>query len=87
MVQFFPIIAIPLMLTLYKPSFNYVKEIILIFLFFALARVCETFDNKIYYMLGETISGHSLKHLFMAVSCYRIVILIRRRSTSNESRI
>ena len=52
MVQFFPIIAIPLMLILYKPSFNYSKEIILIFLFFALARVCETFDKKIYYMFG-----------------------------------
>ncbi len=83
--QFFPIIAIPLMLILYKSSFNYSKDIILIFLFFLLARVCETFDQKIYYMLGETISGHSLKHLFMAVSCYIIVVLIGRRSKNNQN--
>jgi hypothetical protein len=52
LMQFFPIIAIPLVLILYKSSFNYSKEIILIFLFFVLARICETLDKKIYYMLG-----------------------------------
>jgi hypothetical protein len=83
LVQFFPIIAIPLMLSLYKSPFNYLKEIIVIFLFFALARVAEIFDKEIYYMLGKSISGHSLKHLFMAVSCYRIVVLISHRATSN----
>jgi hypothetical protein len=84
-VQFFPIIAIPLILILYKPSFNYTKEIIIIFLFFILARICEIFDKTIYYALKETISGHSLKHLFMAASCYQIFILLRRRSIKNSS--
>jgi hypothetical protein len=83
LVQFFPIIAIPLMLILYKSSFNYTKEVILIFLFFTLARVAEIFDKEIYYLFRETISGHSLKHLFMAVSCYKIAVLIRHRSTRN----
>lgn len=76
--QFFPIIAIPLMLILYKSSFNYYKQIIFIFLFFALARVAEKFDKEIYFIIDKTVSGHSLKHLLMAVSCYRIVVLIDR---------
>ena len=37
MVQFFPIIAIPLILILYKPKIKFRKEITLIFLFFGLA--------------------------------------------------
>ena len=54
---------------------------------FAIIGVAEIFDKEIYYMLGKSISGHSLNHLFMAVSCYRIVVLIGRRATSNEELI
>ena len=39
LVQFFPIIAIPLIMILYRSSFNYVREVVLIFLFFILAKV------------------------------------------------
>ncbi|MCW3108120.1 MAG: alkaline phytoceramidase [Segetibacter sp.] len=79
MVQFYPIIAIPLILFLYKSSFNYWKEMIAIFIFFGLAKLAELFDKEIYHLLSGTISGHSLKHLFMVAAEYEIVVLMRRR--------
>lgn len=79
MAQFSPIIAIPLMLILYKPSFNPSKEVILIFLFFGLARLTEMLDQQVYHFLNNIISGHSLKHLFMVAAAYEIVVLMRRR--------
>jgi hypothetical protein len=79
MVQFFPIVAIPLIVVLYKSSFNHRKEIILIFLFFALAKLTEKFDKEIYHLLSNTISGHSLKHLLMVAAGNEIVIMIRTR--------
>ena len=82
MVQFFPVIAIPLILSLYRSSFNYWKEVIPIFLFFILAKLSEAIDKEIYHAAGNIISGHSLKHLFMVVAEFEIVLLIKRRVRS-----
>jgi hypothetical protein len=79
LVQFFPLLAIPLLLLLYKSTFNMTKEVSLIFLFFGLAKLTETYDKEIYNWLEHTLSGHSLKHLLMAVAGYWMVVLIQRR--------
>lgn len=79
MVQFFPIVAIPLILILYRSPFNFWKKIVPIFLFFSLAKIAEKFDKEIYHLLSNTISGHSLKHLLMATAGYKIVVMIRQR--------
>ncbi|HEX8331136.1 MAG TPA: ceramidase domain-containing protein [Segetibacter sp.] len=79
MIQFFPLVAIPLILIFYKSSFNHAKEIISIFIFFGVAKLTETFDKDIYEALNESISGHSLKHLFMAAAEYLIVLQVERR--------
>jgi hypothetical protein len=75
MVQFFPIIAIPLILILYRSSSEFRKEILFIFLFFGLAKLNERFDREIYHLVNNTISGHSLKHLFMVAAGYKIVVI------------
>jgi hypothetical protein len=46
MMQFFPVIAIPLLLLLYKSPFNYAKEVIPIFLFFGLAGSAKSLIKK-----------------------------------------
>ncbi len=78
-VQFYPIVAIPIMLVLYKSTFKHWKEVGLIFLLFAIARLSEKFDAEIYNFLNEIISGHSIKHLFMAGAGYEIVVLLHDR--------
>lgn len=79
MVQFFPIIAIPLILILYSASIKIWKDIIPIFLFFALAKVAERFDKEMYHFLNNSISGHSLKHLFMVAAGYEIIVMLRHQ--------
>ncbi len=79
LVQFFPIVAIPVMLWLYNTTFKYWKQIAIIFLLFGIARISEIFDKEIYDLLNQTISGHSLKHLFMAAAGYEIIVLLRYR--------
>ena len=78
-VQFFPVIAIPLILILYKSSFDHRRNVILVFLFFGLAKLAESFDKETYHLLNQVISGHSIKHLFMAGVEYSILRLIARR--------
>ncbi len=79
MAQFFPVIAIPLIMLLYKASFIEWKEVAIIFIFFGLAKLTEMFDKEVYQLLNNTISGHSLKHLFMVAAEYEIIVLLRRR--------
>ncbi len=45
-VQFYPIVAIPIMLVLYKSTFKHWKEVRLIFLLFAIARLSENLMQK-----------------------------------------
>lgn len=77
MVQFFPVITIPLILILYRSSIQFRKEIFFIFFFFGLAKLCEKFDKEIYHLLSNNISGHSLKHLFMVIAGYKIIVTMR----------
>lgn len=79
MVQFFPVIAIPLILILYKTSFKNRTKVVPIFIFFALGKFTEKFDSQIYHLLNNALSGHSLKHLLMAASEYQIVKLMHER--------
>jgi len=77
MVQFFPLIAIPLLLWMYKSSSHYTRTIVWMFLFFGLAKLAETYDNEIYLLLNNTISGHTFKHLLMTAAGYEIVVLFK----------
>lgn len=48
--------------------------------FYGVAKVFETFDLAIYRMLGGTLSGHSIKHLFAAAAVFAIVRQLRLRT-------
>jgi hypothetical protein len=78
LVQFFPVLAIPLIIWLYRSHYNYVKDIVPIYFFFGLAKLTEALDEEIFELL-QVISGHSLKHLFMAISGAFIIVMIKRR--------
>jgi len=79
MVQFFPVVAIPLILVLYKSVTSQWKQILIIFFFFGIAKLNEQFDREVFELLKDTISGHSLKHLFMVAAEFEILVLMRRR--------
>ena len=80
MVQFFPILAIPLILWFYKSPFKHERELILIFAFFGIAKLAESYDAEIHACLAGLISGHTIKHVLMAAAGYYIVKMIKRRA-------
>ena len=81
MVQFFPVLAIPLILRFYKSPFKHEREIIPIFVLFGVAKLTESYDAQIQGWLSGLISGHTLKHVLMATAGYFIVKMIRRRAS------
>jgi len=76
-VQFFPMVAIPLLLWLhYKPVVKAILPCLFwIVAWYMIAKVLEQLDFPIYRAIG--ISGHSLKHLAAAVSTAYFVRLFR----------
>ena len=78
LLQFYPLVSIPLILWLYKAPYNYTGEVICIFIAYAIARITEGLDKEIFSLTGF-ISGHSLKHIFMAVAGGFIVLMTKNR--------
>jgi len=72
LVQFLPMLLIPVIILLYKNKNNNSYYIFPVLGLYILAKLCEHFDEFIYYFLKESISGHSIKHLFAAVAAYYI---------------
>lgn len=67
LVQFLPMILIPLILLLYRRKGEPALYLWLVVLAYAIAKVLEASDDMIFVM-GQVISGHTLKHLFSALA-------------------
>lgn len=51
---------------------------------YGLAKVCETFDVAIYRSSGQTVSGHTVKHILAASAVVAIAMQLRRRESLQE---
>jgi len=77
-IQFFPVVAIPLILVFYKNSKLYTKKLLFVFVAYTLAKLFEHFDAQVFEFLGF-ISGHTIKHLFSALAVYIIYLIYQKR--------
>jgi hypothetical protein len=71
-VQFFPIVALPVMFLLLPPQYTGTSYWIMAAGWYVLAKVFEYTDSAI-YSAGHLLSGHTLKHLAAAAACYAIL--------------
>lgn len=80
LVQFYPMVFIPLILILFpNGKFNRsTKALLFVVLWYVLAKICEFFDKEI-FAWGHLISGHSLKHLAAAASTWNLIELYRKK--------
>ena len=69
LVQFLPMLLIPLLLLLFKPRFTFTSGYWVLLLAYLLAKVFEYYDEGLFESLGF-ISGHSLKHIVAAVGVF-----------------
>ncbi len=78
LVQFFPLLAIPLMLLLFPPVYTRAGDLIVALGWYALAKVFEALDAQV-FAAGRLVSGHTLKHLASAVAMAWILMMVKRR--------
>lgn len=70
LVQFLPILLIPIILLMFSSKFTKISGYWWLLLAYVIAKFFEHFDQQIFDLLGRLISGHSIKHVIAAIGLY-----------------
>jgi Ceramidase len=75
LVQFFPMLAIVVLLLDFRKKVPYVRPLLFVLGWYVVAKMCEHYDHEIYRQLGFW-SGHTLKHLFASVALVYVMKIV-----------
>ncbi len=78
LVQFLPVILVPLILVLYKPPRIYGASLWLLLFLYVGAKLFELFDRQFFVLTG-TVSGHTMKHVAAGVGVTIVAGMLRLR--------
>ena len=81
--QFYPVVAIPVILWLCPPRYSKTGHLYSAIAWYVAAKIYEFLDKDL-YSYGHIVSGHTLKHIGAAVSCYMILSWVRQRRLITE---
>ena len=79
LVQFYPMVAVPLMLALFPPRYTHAHAFWGLFGAYGIAKMFEIFDADVLALNGFA-SGHNLKHVFAALGLWALVGMLRKRA-------
>ncbi|ACV26453.1 ceramidase domain-containing protein [Kangiella koreensis] len=85
LVQFLPIILMPLILWLFKERYLSTSLLFYAFILYFLAKACEYFDHEIYEMT-QLVSGHTLKHLVASLAVLCIICAVPAKSANKSKK-
>ena len=77
-VQFYPVVMLPVIIWLF-PDNRYTagRYIVWVFVWYGLSKLLEHYDAVVFNLLGETVSGHTLKHLAAAASALVVLRMLQ----------
>ncbi len=79
LVQLFPMLAMPIIFFMFNPKYDSSYYFIFVFGWYILAKMVEFFDDEVFAVSLQTISGHTLKHIFASMSVYSIICYLINR--------
>ncbi|MES2515029.1 MAG: ceramidase domain-containing protein [Bacteroidota bacterium] len=80
LIQFLPIVLIPLILLLFHDPKKYAFYLWLIVLVYGLAKICEATDQVIFQKIA--FSGHTIKHLLSALAPLFYIMVLRKEAVT-----
>jgi len=80
-VQFASLALLLIIIFTYKPNQLDTKYIVYAFVFYVLSKIVEYYDQEIFKLLDEVVSGHTIKHLLASAATFCLYILLKRRVT------
>lgn len=85
LIQFLPMVLIPIILLMYPKKFSNISGYWLLLLAYVLAKVFEYYDVQVYEMLGGFMSGHAIKHVVAAAGVFLLLLSYKNRSNTQIS--
>lgn len=86
LVQFYPMIALPIICWLFpKARFTGGGYLVWVIFWYAAAKLLEYFDSTVLSLSANLVSGHSLKHLAAAIATYMVLKMIKASSQQLKS--
>lgn len=78
-VSYYPIIMLPILLLFFPSRYTGNYFLIEAVLWYALAKITESFDKQIYAFTNNIISGHTIKHVVAAIAIYSFARYLKYR--------
>jgi hypothetical protein len=79
LIQLIPLMLIPVMLWLFPARYTHGRYLVYSIVWYVLAKVLESYDAPIFNLLGGILSGHTLKHLAVAIGIYTMLLYLKDR--------
>jgi Ceramidase len=83
-VQFFPCLALPVLILMFLPRYSGTFYWVAVAAFYAVAKLFEFYDRAVHTNL--ILSGHTFKHLFGAAACFAVLRYFQTRQPITLSR-
>jgi hypothetical protein len=83
-VQGFPMVALPLMMLLFRSRYTRGWVLLFVVLLYGGAKALEHFDAQVFVALDHRVSGHSLKHVVAAMATYVVLMMLKRRTLAPD---
>jgi hypothetical protein len=84
-VQAYAVLVLPVLLLL-PPRYTRSGDFLVVFGFYVMAKILETFDRQIFMLTGRMVSGHTLKHLAAGAAGLWILRMLVTGSPVQERR-
>jgi hypothetical protein len=78
-IQLFPVIALPLMMLLFRARYSRGSELLVVIVIYVAAKALEHFDTAIWELSGQTVSGHTAKHVVAAMATWFVLDMLKQR--------
>jgi len=83
-VAFMPLVAIPVLVLLFRSRHTRTRDLWLVLVLFVLSRVVEVRDHAVFELTGGHLSGHTLKHLVVAAAVGWIARMVWLREAADD---
>jgi hypothetical protein len=84
LVQFLPLILVPIMIFKSKNRGLEARSVWIVIGYYAAAKVFEHWDSQIFGLLGNDLSGHSIKHVLAALGTYTVYRSLGKENTAGN---
>ncbi|MFN8011983.1 MAG: ceramidase domain-containing protein [Holophagaceae bacterium] len=79
LVQFYPMLMIPLLMALFPARYTRTRDLGWMVLWYLAAKLLELEDPAVFRLLGGAMGGHALKHLAASLSIAALAWMVARR--------